>query len=345
MNDISPFDHCPALDGYHCQTNSLAKIFYFHQVPLSEEMILGLGAGMGFIHWQMKGMVFIGGRGNVKNFYHDLGKRVSVKVEVRSTSSAEKAQQILVRQLQQKEPVMLYGDMGLLPWFNLPVDYHFGGHTFVVCGYDGKKRVLASDIDQESAGLKKGFYFPITLEELKEARGSLYRPFPPKNAWVDLDCSKFRPPQDRDIYSSIHQTVIAMLHPPIRNIGINGMRHSAREILKWPKKYEDRGLRMTLFSLYTFIEIGGTGGGCFRYMYSRFLREAAAMTHCNGLEDASKMFEESGRQFSAIGNLFKDAETSTEINKKIMEASGRLNGIADIEEEAFKYLSDHIPGK
>jgi hypothetical protein len=112
MNDISPFDHCPALDGYHCRTNSLAKIFYFHQVPLSEEMILGLGAGMGFIHWQMKGMVFIGGRGNVKNFYHDLGKRVSVKVEVRSTSSAEKAEQILVRQLQQKEPVMLYGDMG-----------------------------------------------------------------------------------------------------------------------------------------------------------------------------------------------------------------------------------------
>ena len=102
---------------------------------------------------------------------------------------------------------------------------------------------------------------------------------------------------------------------------------------------------MTLFSLYTFIEIGGTGGGCFRYMYSRFLREAAAMTHCNGLEDASKMFEESGRQFSAIGNLFKDAETSTEINRKIMEASGRFNGIADIEEEAFKYLSDHIPGK
>jgi len=44
--DIIPFDNCPALDGYHCQTNSLAKIFYYHKHPLSEDMLLGLGAGM-----------------------------------------------------------------------------------------------------------------------------------------------------------------------------------------------------------------------------------------------------------------------------------------------------------
>ncbi|MGZ8885912.1 MAG: DUF4872 domain-containing protein [Halobacteriota archaeon] len=36
--------------------------------------------------------------------------------------------------------------------------------------------------------------------------------------------------------------------------------------------------RMNLFSLYVFIEIGGTGGGCFRYLYARFLNEAAAVT-------------------------------------------------------------------
>jgi len=45
-NDIKPFDNCPALDGYHCQTNSLAKIFHHYDHPLSEDMILGLGAGM-----------------------------------------------------------------------------------------------------------------------------------------------------------------------------------------------------------------------------------------------------------------------------------------------------------
>ena len=146
--EIEPFNNCPALDGYHCVTSSLAKIFHFYGQPLSENMILGLGAGMGFIYWQMKmgsGIyVFTGGRGNNKNFFDDLGKRTGVNIKSLSTASAKKAESSLVEKLTKKKPVMLFGDMGFLPWFDLPKDYHFGGHTFVVCGFDGKNTVLAS---------------------------------------------------------------------------------------------------------------------------------------------------------------------------------------------------------
>jgi hypothetical protein len=77
VKGIQVFDNCPALDGYHCQTNSLAKIFHFNKHPLSEDMLLGLGAGMGFIYWKMKvpkfgDYIFIGGRGNTKNFFKDI---------------------------------------------------------------------------------------------------------------------------------------------------------------------------------------------------------------------------------------------------------------------------------
>ena len=76
MDEIEPFKNCPAMDGYHCQTSSLAKIFHFNNCPMSEELLLGLGAGMGFIYWQMKygssDYVFIGGRGNNKNFFDDI---------------------------------------------------------------------------------------------------------------------------------------------------------------------------------------------------------------------------------------------------------------------------------
>ena len=38
-------------------------------------------------------------------------------------------------------------------------------------------------------------------------------------------------------------------------------------------------LRWALFNTYIFISpVGGSGGGIFRYMFSRFLREAAALT-------------------------------------------------------------------
>jgi hypothetical protein len=202
--DIIPFDNCPALDGYHCQTNSLAKIFYYHKHPLSEDMLLGLGAGKGFIYWRMKMgssyYVFIGGRGNTKEFFSDIGKRAGVKIEAKSTSSVKKAETLLLEKLSKKEPVMIYGDMGFLPWFDLPKDYHFGGHTFIICGFDGEDTCLASDIDPKASGLKKGFYHPISLEQLRKARSSHYKPFPPKNTWLELDFKNFHSPRTEDIY-------------------------------------------------------------------------------------------------------------------------------------------------
>ncbi len=203
-SEIKPFDNCPPLDGYHCVTSSLKKIFHHYDHPLSEDMLLGLGAGMGFIYWHMKmgssDYVFIGGRGNNKNFFNDLGKRTGVKTEVKSTSSAKKAETTLLEKLTKKEPVMIFGDMGFLPWFEFPQEYHFGGHTFVVCGYDGKSTVLASDIDQKASGLKKGFYFPISLEQLGKARGSTYKPFPSKNAYLEFDFNKIPCPQVLKIF-------------------------------------------------------------------------------------------------------------------------------------------------
>ncbi|MCP8311086.1 MAG: BtrH N-terminal domain-containing protein, partial [Candidatus Methylarchaceae archaeon HK01M] len=273
---IKPFSNCPALDGYHCQTNSLAKIFHYHGHPLSEDMILGLGAGMGFIYWKMKmnfgTYVFIGGRGNNKHFFDDLGKRTGVKISTISTLSASKAEKSLLEKLAKKEPVMMFGDMGLLPWFELPKDYHFGGHTFVICGFDGKNTALASDMDQKSAGLKKGFYHEITLEQLSKARGSTHKPFPPKNAYLEFEFEKYHDPRPEDVLSALRQTAESQLNPPIKNLGVKGLKYTANEILKWPKIFEDKELRMNLFNLFIYIEIGGTGGGCFRYMYSRFLK-------------------------------------------------------------------------
>lgn len=338
---IKPFSNCPALDGYHCQTNSLAKIFFHHGHPLSEDMILGLGAGMGFIYWKMKigSYVFIGGRGNNKNFFDDLGKRTGVRITTLSTSSVKKAESSLLAKLANEEPVMMFGDMGFLPWFDLPEDYHFGGHTFVVCGFDGKNTVLASDMDQKASGLKKGFYYPITMDQLRKARGSTFKPFPPKNAYLEFDFAGFHKPGAEDILSSIEQTVESQLHPPIKNIGVKGLKHTSSEILKWPRLFEDRELRMNLFSLYIFIEIGGTGGGCFRHMYSRFLREAIGITGNKKLSGAADLFHASASKFSEIGLLFKDAETMGKINEKIEIASKKFEELAETEEEAYNILS------
>lgn len=344
IEHLQPFSNCPALDGYHCQTSALAKIFHYYGHPLSEDMILGLGAGMGFIYWQMKmgtvTYVFIGGRANTKDFFDDLGGRTGVKIQTVSTSSAKKAESALLDKLNSQTPVMVFGDMGFLPWFEFPVDYHFGGHTFVVCGFDGKDTVLASDMDQQAAGLKKGFYYPVTLKQLSKARGSKFKPFPPNNAYLEFDFKNFHEPEAKDIVSAIKQTAHSQLNPPIKNIGVKGLRHTAKMITEWPNMFDDRGLRVNLFMLYVFFEIGGTGGGCFRYMYSRFLKEAAKITGNKELKRAAAMFSDSGKKFTEIGMMFKDAETMIHVKEKIFEASILFTEIDDIEEKAYSYLGE-----
>jgi hypothetical protein len=340
---IKPFDNCLALDGYHCQTNSLAKIFHFYRHHISEEMLLGLGAGIGFIYWHQKGTYpFVGARGNNKEFFNDIGKRTGVEIKVNSTSSQKKAEKTLLEKMEKQEPVMLFGDMGYLPWFDFPEDYHFGGHTFTICGYDDQETFLASDIDPNVSGLKKGFYYDISAEQLKNARDSKYKPFPPKNTYLDFDFSSFREPGQEEIYSAILQNTEALLEPPISNLGIKGIRKTADEILKWKKMFDDRIFRLNLFTLYVYIEIGGTGGGSFRYMYSRFLEEAAGITGNDRLLDASKMVYKTGSIFSQIGMLFKDAEDVPDLDDRVSKAKELYIEAADNEEKAFSFLRESI---
>jgi len=343
---IEPFANCPALDGCHCVTSSLARIFHHAGHPLSEEMLLGLGAGMGFIYWQMKMggeiILFVGGRGNVQNFYQDLGARTGVRISEVCTSSTKRAESELLHILAEKKPVMLGGDMGFLPWFEFPLDYHFGGHTFVVCGYDGHDTMLASDIDQHASGVKPGIYVTITREQLSKARNSPFKPFPPRNLRLDFDFSGFRAPGKEEVYAAIRQTIDAHLKPPIRNFGVSGMRHTADRILKWPSEFSDHDLRMNLFNLYIFIEIGGTGGGCFRSMYARFLQQAAEITANPALADCAATFQESAQKFSSIAKMFKDAHKMRDIESKIAAASATFREIADLEETAYRSLQQKI---
>jgi hypothetical protein len=206
------------------------------------------------MYWHQKGTLpFIGGRSNTKDFFNDLGQRCGVSIRSISTSSVKKARQRLEEYVSAEQPLMLYGDMAYIPWFShFPDDYHFGGHTFVICGYDGQDTLLASDIEPRETGMKKGFFAPITFEQLEQARNSPYKPFPPRNTWLEFDFSGFHEPRPEDIYASLRQTARDMLEPPISNMGVKGIRRTAKEILKWPGRYDDKTIRLMLFNIYIF---------------------------------------------------------------------------------------------
>jgi len=338
---IEPFPRCPSFDGYHCQTSSLAKIFYFHQNPLAEEILLGPGAGMGFEYLHQKeGYPLIGGRGNITNFFKDISTRTGVNIEIKSTENTQTAEQILCDMMNMQKPLMLYGDMGFLPWFVYPESYHFGGHTFVLCGYDENNTFLASDIEQITSGLKRGFYAPVTKEQLVMARNSPYQPYPPGNAWFVFDFTHYNSPGKEEIYSAINQTVDQMMNPPVNNKGVNGIRYTAEEIVKWPGIYNNKEIRMCLFNMYIFFEAGGTGGGCFRYMFARFLKQAATIIPDEKLSAASTLFEKTGRLFTELADQIVNLDKNRKYDTILKDIPDALFKIADEEEKAYRFLSN-----
>jgi len=260
-----------------------------------------------------------------------------VVVESYTTSSARKAERTLLETLDAGQPMMIYCDMGFLPYFDFgDADYHFGGHAVVICGYDpATEQVLIADRD--------GKLHPVSMEDLEKARGSTYKPFPPKRLWYNFDFSRKREPTADEVRAAIAEQAAGMLEPPISNFGTRGIRKAARRALKWPDVMDEDALRFTLFNAYIFIDAtGGTGGGLFRYMFSRFLREAAKVTAEGRLEESAAEFQRIGDRWQEVAEIFKRGWRAQAPVAVLAETTVPLMELAGLEETAWTRLRELV---
>ncbi|MEW6092990.1 MAG: BtrH N-terminal domain-containing protein, partial [Chloroflexota bacterium] len=90
---LNPLQGFQPLKTHHCVTGSIRNVYEFHGYPISEDLLLGLGAGVGFVYWHMKGTLpFYGGRANVgrpgeEGLEKTAGRRTGVRVESFQTGS------------------------------------------------------------------------------------------------------------------------------------------------------------------------------------------------------------------------------------------------------------------
>lgn len=327
-----------SLSTHHCITGSLRHIYAFHDHPISEEMLLGLGEGLGFVYWHAKGTPpFLGGRANVgrpgeEGLEITAGRRTGVQVERHQTTSSRKANRTLLELLRAGEPVMLIVDMGFLPYLDLPDDFHFGGHAIAVGGYDEESgAVLVADRDDA--------LHSVSLEDIAQARGSTHKPFPPRNAWFTFDFTNKRQPRPEEIYTAIGETCKTMLEGPISNLGVRGIRKAAAQTLKWPDSLSKEELRWTCFNTFIFIDAeGGTGGGLFRYMYSRFLEEAAEITGEKRFATVTEELKEIGDLWQEVAQIYKNCAEAHHPNEGLPQTTEPLLKISESEETAWRQL-------
>ena len=282
--------------GKHCETTALKRVFDYHGLPLSEEMLLGLGGGVGFIYWYMKMMPcpFVGGRnGKVAEFAVTVCRRLGAEVAMIETASAGKGYEELKALLRGGEPAVVYLDMAYLPYFALPEEAHFGGHVVAVFGLDE---------DRDMVHIYDRGRNPVTVSvaELARARGSKFPPFPPKHRLLKI---KY-PAQIGDLSTGIKDGILDccqnMLKPPIKNIGLAGMQKWAELVVKWPGQFKDLNLLGTLMNGFMYIEIAGTGGSAFRSMYAKFLEEASSILGKPALKKVAEMMRQSAVIWSQI---------------------------------------------
>jgi hypothetical protein len=339
---LKPFEGFHSLQTHHCVTGSMLHIYDFHHHDISEEMLLGIGSGLSFIYWHMKGMApMFGGRGNVgrpgeEGLEITAGRRTGVHIEKHYTSSSKKAEISLLEFLENKQPVMLNVDMGFLPYFDLPEAYHFGGHTIVVCGYNpDNKDVLIADRDKD--------LHIVPWEDLGKARNSKFKPFPPQNMWFTFNFSQKRQPQTEDIREAIQDVCMYMLEGPISNIGIRGIRKAAQQVPQWPKTMDAEALRWACFNGFIFIDAeGGTGGGLFRYMYSRFLEESAKILDNPKLVEIGKALKVVGDKWQEVADLFLQGSEMEDPTPILERTTTPLLEIAEHEDATWGALKQVV---
>ena len=272
--------------GFHCESTAIRNVLKHAKVDLSEEMIIGLGEGIGFIIWFMKVMdvPFIGGGIRQAEKTMNIAKNLNLNLIEFKSTSVKKATEFIKSNIDNNQPLGAQADMYYLPYFrDEGYEMHFAGHFITLMGYDEEKVYVVDTHRKEIFGVNWVYYnnaaFPPENVPMKNKRFMFYY----KQEEEMPDLGEILP----DIAKKNAET---MLNPPIKNIGVKGIKEFARQVKKWDVQLGKP--QQALDEFHLMCELGGSGGGLFRKPYSRFLKEAYTITGLNQFEEAHKQFEE-----------------------------------------------------
>lgn len=321
---IKNFVHYPAV---HCESTAIRNLLGYNGLRLSEPAVFGLGSGLSFIYWDMKKMPFpfVGGRIKPGELTKNLSENIRFNLVVEETKSTEKAWIRLKEDLTQNCPVGLKVDMFYLDYVERPL--HFAAHNIVACGFD-ENNVFAADTNFRE--IQK-----TSLDNLKKAR-SAKGPFSSNNLSFKINHVPAEVDFAHCVRNAVRKTAKQMLNPPIKNLGISGIRKFSKEILNWCNR--SNNLQKDFELHYIMFEKAGTGGAGFRKLYCEFLKESLQYLNDKNIETTYSIYSETAAEWTKISNKIKKAPESKNVDEELMKISSMINLQADREEEAMKRL-------
>ncbi len=303
MPQVPGFTHVP---GNHCGSTALRNLLAFHGVEVSEEMAFGLGAGAGFYYLAMEDASpsrwFNGRTARLEETFREL-TGAALELRTFAGEDGEGAWVAARDEVDAGKPALLLTDIYYLDHYGNSA--HFPGHAVVLAGYDAEVAHL-SDTGFEELQTTR-------LENLARARHSGHPAYPLEGHMFTVGEAIDRAELEAAVPRAIARAAAEMLEPPFGPFaGVPALERLADEAGSWPEAVED--WQWCARFAYQVIERRGTGGGCFRLMYSRFLAEA-------GREEAPLAAGAAAR-WTELAEAFKAASESEEPQPQLWHAVG-----------------------
>jgi hypothetical protein len=303
MPQVPGFVHTP---GNHCGSTALRNLLAFHGVEISEEMAFGLGAGAGFYYLAMEDSSpsrwFNGRTARLEESFREL-TGAALELRTFAAEQGEEAWEAARAEVDDGNPALLLTDIYYLDHYGNSA--HFPGHAVVLAGYDEEVARLSDTGFEELQATR--------LENLARARHSGHPAYPLEGHMFTVGEAIDRERLEAAVPRAIERAVSEMLEPPFGEFaGVPALERLAVEAGSWPEVVED--WQWCARFAYQVIERRGTGGGCFRLMYSRFLAEAG--------RDEAPLAAEAAARWTALAEAFKAASECEEPQAELWRAVG-----------------------
>ncbi|MFE7901006.1 BtrH N-terminal domain-containing protein [Streptomyces sp. NPDC057424] len=287
--------------GNHCESTTLVNLLRQREAGLSEPLIFGLGGGLAFIYWRTKQMPtpFVGGRIKPDMLSENLAKALNLRLSVHETSSAKRAREHLLAELDSGTVVGLKLDRYFLDYST--DDFRFAAHYVACIGYDDDRFAL---VETQPLGLQ--WASGESLATARNARG----PMSSRNRAFTLHLPKGGLPDlGEAARKGITSAAENFLNPPISNFGYKGMHKVADLMPQWLDDLDSPAT--SLPQICTVMEEAGTGGGLFRTMWAEFLAETADITGIGEYQEVSDAYRQVSKKWTEVAGLLNEAGVAT----------------------------------
>jgi hypothetical protein len=322
----------------HCENGATTSLLRYHGMDfMTEPLAFGLGSGIFYIHipfLNINNGPAISYRSMPGWIFSRTCKSLGVKVTRKKFGNNEAAAKAYLDQ-KIKEGIPVGCQVGVfnLPYFPPEYRFHFNAHNLIVFGKKDGNYLISDPVMETVTTLSEEDMIKVRFAKGPLApKGHVY--FPENVGKVSNETIK------KGIIKGIKRSSRDMLHIPGNIAGVDGIKYTAKQILKWRDKLGPRKAGLYLGQVVRMQEEIGTGGGGFRFLYAAFMEEAHAYLKNDELLNISQDFTKAGDLWRAsavqMGRIYKGRINNEQKDFEI--CADMLMQIADIEKDAFTKL-------